>query len=274
MLTQPMEIFAGPCVLESEELAMNVAEKLATMGQKFGKDIVITFKGSFDKANRTSIESYRGPGLEEGLRLLEKVRKTFSLPVVTDFHVPSQAKEVASVVDVLQVPAFLCRQTDMIVEGAKACQKYSCRLKIKKGQFLAPEQTKYIVEKATHFIPKSDILLTERGSCFGYGRLIVDMTSFNIMNSFGVKTVHDATHSVQRPEGMTTGGQREQILTLSMAAVAAGADAIFMETHPDPSRALSDAATQLPLDQLQSIVSRIIDVYQSTNNSYRTPLSD
>lgn len=259
----PMEIFAGPCVLESEQLAMNVAEKLATVGQEFQEDITITFKGSFDKANRTSVESYRGPGLEEGLRLLEKVRETFALPVLTDFHVPSQAKEVAPVVDVLQIPAFLCRQTDMIVEGARACQKYSRRLKVKKGQFIAPEQTKYIVEKATHFIPKSDLLLTERGSCFGYGRLIVDMTSFNIMKSFGVKTVHDATHSVQRPKGGVTGGQPDQILTLAMAAIAAGADAVFMETHPNPSQALSDAATQLPLNQFKNLISHLLNIYQS-----------
>ncbi len=257
-----MEVFAGPCVLESESLAMTVAETLASLNQELGESVSITFKGSFDKANRTSINSYRGPGLEEGLRLLEKVKTTFSLPVLTDFHLPSQADDVASVVDVLQIPAFLCRQTDMIVEGAMACKKYQRRLKVKKGQFIAPEQTEYLVEKAAHFIPRSNILLTERGSCFGYGRLVVDMTSFSIMKSFGAKVVHDATHSIQRLGGATTGGgPREQILTLSMAAVAAGAEALFMETHPDPSQALSDSATQLPLHNLRDVINRLLDIY-------------
>ena len=150
----PLEIFSGPCTLESEGLVMNIAEKLTLLNEEFKNDIALIFKGSFDKANRTSIDSYRGPGLEEGLRLLEKVQKTFKLPTLTDFHLPSQAEPVAEVVDVLQIPAFLCRQTDIIVAGAKACQKYRRRLKVKKGQFLAPEQTKYIVQKAAHFIPK------------------------------------------------------------------------------------------------------------------------
>ena len=264
---ESMEIFAGPCVLENESLVMGVAEKLALMNQEFGGKISVTFKGSFDKANRTSLSSYRGPGLREGLDLLAKVKENFSLPVLTDFHLPSQAEEVASVVDVLQVPAFLCRQTDLIVEGAKACQKYGRRLKIKKGQFLAPEQMEYIVQKANNFIPKEKILLTERGSCFGYSNLVVDMTSFNIMKSFGVKTVHDATHCVQQPGGKTTGGRSEQILTLAMAAVAAGADAVFMETHPNPPQALSDAATQIPLEQLPHIVKRLLSIYQVRNEN-------
>lgn len=257
-----MEIFAGPCVLESEKLVMEVAETLALIDQEFN-DITITFKGSFDKANRTSIDSYRGPGLEEGLKLLEKVKKTFGLPVLTDFHLPSQAGSVASIVDVLQVPAFLCRQTDMIVEGALACKKHKSRLKIKKGQFMAPEQTKYIIEKASHFIPKSDILLTERGNCFGYGRLIVDMLNFNIMKDYGVKVVHDATHSTQRPGGITTGGGKHgEALSLAMAAIAAGADGIFVETHSNPSQALSDAATQLPLNQLREVINRVLSIYK------------
>ena len=264
-MDHPMEVFAGPCVLENEKLAMDVAEKLAVINQKFRNEITMTFKGSFDKANRTSVDSYRGPGMEEGLHLLEKVKQTFSLPVLTDFHLPSQAEDVARVVDVLQVPAFLCRQTDMIVEGARACKKYGRRLKVKKGQFVAPEQTKYIVQKANHFISKKEILLTERGSCFGYSHLVVDMTSFNIMKSFGVKTVHDATHSVQRPGGTTTGGCSEQMLPLTMAALAAGADAVFMETHPTPVKALSDAATQIPLEQLPDIMTRLLDVYRAVH---------
>ena len=258
-----MEIFTGPCVLESESLTMTVAENLARLNEEFGDEISITFKGSFDKANRTSLDSYRGPGLDEGLRLLQKVKEDFALPVLTDFHLPSQAEDVASVVDTLQIPAFLCRQTDLIVEGAKACQKYERRLKIKKGQFIAPEQTEYIVQKANQFIPKESILLTERGSCFGYSHLIVDMTSFNTMKSFGVKTVHDATHCVQQPGGKTTGGHPEQTLTLAMAAIAAGADAIFMETHPCPPQALSDASTQIPLKQLPHIIKRLLNIYRA-----------
>ena len=262
-MNNPLEIFAGPCVLESEELTMEVARHLTTLKQSFEKDLTITFKGSFDKANRTSSESYRGPGLKEGLRLLEHVRQTFKLPVITDIHLPEQAEPVAEVVDVLQIPAFLCRQTDLVVAGAKACHKYRRRLKIKKGQFLAPEQTKYIVQKATPFIPSSDILLTERGSCFGYERLIVDMGSFSVMKRFGVKTVYDVTHSIQKPGGKTTGGYPEQASTLAAAALAAGADALFMETHPRPSQARSDAATQIPLEQLQTIIEKLLNIYKN-----------
>ena len=258
----PLEVFAGPCVLESEQMVMGMAEGLAHVNEQCSPLIQITFKGSFDKANRTSMGSYRGPGMEKGLRLLEKVKNTFDLPVVTDFHLPSQANDVACVVDTLQVPAFLCRQTDMIVEGAKACKKYGRRLKIKKGQFMAPEQTKYIVQKAHRFMPKKNILLTERGSCFGYSRLVVDMTSFSIMKSFGVKTVHDVTHSVQRPGGKTTGGCPEQAIPLALAAITAGADAIFLETHPDPPNALSDKDSQLPLVDFPSIVSQFIFMYR------------
>ena len=264
-MSAALEIFAGPCVLESEELAMEVARHLTDMEESFDKNIAITFKGSFDKANRTSVESYRGPGLEEGLRLLEKVKKTFGLPLVTDIHLPEQAQAVAEVVDVIQIPAFLCRQTDLIVAGAKACQKHRRRLKIKKGQFLAPEQTEFIVQKATPFMPPSNILLTERGSCFGYERLIVDMGSFSVMKNFGAKTVYDVTHSIQKPGGRTTGGYPQQASTLAAAALAAGADALFMETHPHPSHALSDSATQIPLAQLHSIVERLLAIYRTSH---------
>ena len=262
-MNAPLEIFAGPCVLESEGLAMEVAQHLADMQQTFGKDIALTFKGSFDKANRTAADSYRGPGLQEGLRTLEKVRQTFDLPLVTDIHLPQQAEAVAEVTDVIQIPAFLCRQTDLVIAGAKACQKHRRRLKIKKGQFLAPEQTEYIVQKVTPFIPARDILLTERGSCFGYERLIVDMGSFAIMKKFGVKTVYDVTHSIQKPGGKTTGGYPEQASTLAAAALAAGTDALFMETHPCPSQALSDAATQIPLERLRPMVERLLTIYQT-----------
>lgn len=258
------DFFIGPCVLESEELALTIADRLVKELKPFEDKITLTFKGSFDKANRTSIQSYRGPGIDEGMRIMEKVKKTFGLPTLTDFHESHQAMKLAEVIDVLQVPAFLCRQTDMIAAGAEACKKYNRILKVKKGQFLSPEETKNIVDKASTIIPKSQILLTERGSSFGYNNLVVDMASFQIMKSFGVKTVHDATHCVQRPGGLgtQTGGKREQILVLAKAAVAAGCDGIFMETHPNPEKALSDSATSLPLDNVKAIVEQLLRIYE------------
>lgn len=257
-----IDFFIGPCVLESEILAMQVAEFLVKDLEKFSDKIKLTFKGSFDKANRSAIDSYRGPGIDEGLKILEKVSKEFNLETITDFHAPEQADLVASVVDVLQVPAFLCRQTDMIIDGAKACKRYGARLKVKKGQFLAPEDTKNIVEKAENFLEKKEILLTERGTSFGYNNLIVDMASFQIMKSFGVKTIHDATHCVQRPGGLgkSTGGKREQIFTLAKAAAAAGADGFFMEAHPNPEKALSDATSQLPIHQVKDLIEVILKI--------------
>jgi 2-dehydro-3-deoxyphosphooctonate aldolase (KDO 8-P synthase) len=264
-MTKPkLNFYIGSCVLESEELALTIADRLMKDLKPFEDKITLTYKGSFDKANRTSINSYRGPGIDEGMRILEKVKTTFGLPVLTDFHEASQAMKLATVVDVLQVPAFLCRQTDIIAAGAEACAKYGRILKVKKGQFLSPEETKNIVDKAATILPKNQILLTERGSSFGYNNLIVDMASFQIMKSFGVKTVHDATHCVQRPGGLgtATGGKREQILVLAKAAIAAGADGVFMETHPNPDKALSDAATSLPLDQIKEIVAQLLRIYE------------
>ena len=257
-----MDFFIGPCVLENETLAMTVAERLVKDLEPFKDKINLSFKGSFDKANRSAIDSYRGPGLDEGLRILEKINKEFGLKTITDFHAPEQAEVVASVVDTLQVPAFLCRQTDMIIEGAKACQRYGGQLKIKKGQFLSPGDTKNIVEKAQNFLELDKILLTERGTSFGYNNLIVDMASFQIMKSFGVRTIHDATHCVQQPGGMgkTTGGKREQIETLAKAAVAAGADGIFMEAHPKPAKALSDATNQLELDKVKGLLEKLLAI--------------
>lgn len=257
-----MDLFIGPCVLESEKLAMTVAEAVLNDLEEFKDKLEISFKGSFDKANRSSIDSYRGPGIDEGLRILEKVSKEFNVKTITDFHFPEQADLVASVVDTIQVPAFLCRQTDMIVEGAKACKRYGAQLKIKKGQFLAPADAKNIVEKAENYIGKDKILLTERGTSFGYNNLVVDMGSFQIMKSFGVRTIHDATHSVQMPGGLgkSTGGKREQIPALAKAAIAAGADGIFMEAHPDPSKALSDATNQLPLSDVKSLVGKLLEI--------------
>ena len=223
MQKKPLMIFAGPCVLENRNLALEIAGSLKEALRPFGEEVEFTFKGSFDKANRTSLSSYRGPGMEEGLEILAAVKDEIKVPVMTDFHLPNQALPVAEVCHVLQVPAFLCRQTDLVVEGARAAGKYGRILKIKKGQFLSPHEAQNIVEKVTPNLPKDQILLTERGSSFGYNNLVVDMASFQIMKSFGVKVVHDATHSVQQPGGLgkSSGGKREQIVVLAQAAVAA-----------------------------------------------------
>lgn len=262
-MKQKLEFIMGPCVIESESMVMHIAEALKKDLEPFKNQINLTFKASFDKANRTSVNSFRGPGMDTGLRILENVRKNFGLPVLTDFHHHDQADPVAAIVDILQVPAFLCRQTDMIVEGANAAKKYNRVLNIKKGQFLSPEDTGNIVDKASSILSKDKIFLTERGVSFGYNNLIVDMSSFQVMKAFGVRTIYDATHSVQRPGGLgtATGGKREQVEVLARAAVAAGADGIFIETHPDPIKALSDASTSLPLSEIPRIVDTLVKIY-------------
>lgn len=257
-------LFAGPCVLESRDLLQTVADVLSELQSTYQDKVEIYFKGSFDKANRTSFHSYRGPGLDEGLKMLQEVRQKWKLKLITDFHLPEQAESIAEVVDVLQVPAFLCRQTDMIFAGASAAKKHNRILKIKKGQFLSPYDTEQIVLKAKHFLTPEQILLTERGTSFGYNHLVVDMTSFSIMKSFGVKAIHDATHCVQRPGslGGATGGMRSQIDGLTKAAIASGCDGIFFETHPQPTKALSDAATSLPLCEIKNLVKQWVELYQ------------
>ena len=259
-----MRFFIGPCVLESEELVQEIADFLSQK-LKGIEGAQLVFKGSFDKANRTSIDSFRGPGIDKGLKMLESVKRRYGLELVTDYHTADQADEVASVVDYLQVPAFLCRQTDMVVAGAKACAKYKKNLKIKKAQFLAPWDMENVVAKAATYLDKKNIFLTERGTCFGYNNLIVDMASFQIMKSFGVQTVHDATHCVQKPGGLgqITGGKREQILSLARAAVAAGADNIFMECHPRPDEALSDKTTSLQMEKVPGIVEQLLKLRQT-----------
>ncbi len=256
------QFFIGPCVIESRELCFQVAEYLVNNVKSDEYDL--TFKASYDKANRSSIKSFRGLGAEKGLQVLADVKEKYGLPVLTDFHSPDQADEVASVVDVLQIPAFLCRQTDMILAASKALAKHGGSLKVKKGQFLSPHETKNIVEKASEHLPKDRIMLTERGTSFGYNRLIVDMSSFNIMKSFGVKTVHDATHCVQRPGAMGTftGGDRDSIVPLARAAIAAGADGVFMETHPNPPEALSDKTTALELEKVPKIVKDLFAIHK------------
>jgi len=256
-----MKVFLGPCMLESWDLCEVVATELVRL-QKIFPDLDIHFKGSFDKANRSSIDSKRGPGIELGLDYLKRVKKDFGLKTITDFHSGDQADRVAEVVDVLQVPAFLCRQTDVIIAGSEACKKYDRILKVKKGQFLSPEEAKNIVDKASSILPKDKILLTERGTSFGYNCLVVDMGSFSIMNQLGVETIHDATHCVQRPggRGTSTGGRRELIIPLARAAMAAGAKGLFLEAHPNPEKALSDSATQMPLEKLEGILKELTQI--------------
>ncbi len=242
---------AGPCVIESQDLLKIIAERLAELATQTGHPFV--FKASFDKANRTSLGSFRGPGLEEGLRMLERVSKETGLPVTTDVHEPSHADPCSEVCSILQIPAFLARQTDLLVAAADAAVRRNICVNIKKPQFLAPEDTVYAVRKC-EARGLENVLLTERGTTFGYGRLVNDFRCIPIMQGLGVPVVFDATHSVQLPGGTTTGGQREMILPLARAAVAAGADAVFFETHPNPGEAMSDGPNMVQLDQAEKLV--------------------
>ncbi|MBF0297135.1 MAG: 3-deoxy-8-phosphooctulonate synthase [Oligoflexia bacterium] len=259
-----LDLFIGPCVLESETLAIEIADHITKELKEFESEISITFKASYDKANRTSINSFRGPGINKGLKILQKIKDVYKLPILTDFHSAEEASLVAKYADVIQVPAFLCRQTDMILAGAHAAKEFNRILKIKKGQFLAPEDTKNIIDKATTLLPKDKIIITERGISFGYNNLIVDMTSFQIIKGFGVKTVYDATHSVQCPGGMgqLTGGKREFIEVLAKAALAAGAQGIFLETHPNPDKAFSDPFTSWPLHKVKPLIETLLKIYR------------
>ncbi len=249
---------AGPCVIESRELCLGVADRLAELAERLKVEIV--FKSSFDKANRTSIDSFRGPGLEEGLKILEQVRSESGLKITSDIHTPAQAEPAGEVLDLIQIPAFLSRQTDLLRAAAKTDKPVN----VKKGQFLAPED----MAQAAAKLEKSGcrkILLTERGSAFGYHNLVVDMRSLVIMGRLGHPVVFDATHSVQRPGGLgnRSGGEREYIVPLARAAVAAGADGVFMEVHPDPDRALCDGPNSLPLDGLEDLLSSLLRVADS-----------
>ncbi len=253
-----LPIIAGPCVIESKDHALMIAETIKNIAEKLG--IQYIYKSSFDKANRTSIDSPRGPGIEEGLRILQEVKTQIDVPIITDVHHPSQAKMVSEIVDMLQIPAFLCRQTDLIIATAETGKPVN----IKKGQFLSPNKMKYTVEKAKQ-IGNDSIVLTERGSMYGYDNLIVDMRSIPIMQETGQPVIFDATHSAQSPglSGKTTGGLREFIPTMTRSAIAAGCDGLFIEVHDDVEKALSDANTQWPLDQLENLLEqskRIWDV--------------
>ncbi len=245
----PLLLIAGPCVIESRESALRHAERIRALAARAGLPVV--YKSSFDKANRTSLQAFRGVGLEEGLRILEEIRRELGLAVLTDVHEQAQIAPVASVVDVLQTPAFLCRQTDFVVAVARAGKPVN----LKKGQFLSPWEMGRVVEKARS-TGNPDLLVTERGFAFGYQNLVADMRAIPVLAETGCPVVFDATHSVQRPgaAGTASGGDRAFVPTLARAAVAAGCDAVFLEVHEDPDRALSDGATSLRLDDLPPLL--------------------
>ena len=254
-LDRPLFLIAGPDTLESEQLCLDVAGQLKEHTGKLGMPYI--FKGSFDKANRTSGKSYRGPGMEEGLKILAKVRQQIGVPVLTDVHEDTPLAEVAAVVDVMQTPAFLCRQTNFI----RSATRQGKPLNIKKGQFLSPWEMKNVVEKAQSTGNKQ-ILVCERGFSFGYNNLVVDMRGLAAMRETGCPVVFDATHSVQLPggQGTASGGQREFVPVLARAAVAVGISGLFMETHPDPSSAKSDGPNAWPLDQMETLLTTLVNL--------------
>lgn len=251
----PLFLIAGPCVIESEALALETAGHLKEICHSL--DISFIYKSSFDKANRSSVNSYRGPGFEQGLRILEKVKSQIKIPILTDVHEDTPLLEVSSVVDVLQTPAFLCRQTNFIQKVAAMNKPVN----IKKGQFLAPWDMKHVVEKA-RAVGNDQIMVCERGVSFGYNNLVSDMRSLQIMRSTECPVVYDATHSVQLPggQGESSGGQREFIPALARAAVAVGISGIFMETHPNPEQALSDGPNSWPLHQMKDLLSQLVEI--------------
>lgn len=272
MASDPMTLIAGPCVIEDEGFVIEVAQELKR--QLAGLPVEFYFKASFDKANRTSQDSFRGPGMTKGLKILDRVRAKTGLPLVTDLHTPDQAEPVAAVVDYLQIPAFLCRQTDLIEAASRAALTHGRRLNVKKGQFLAPWDAKNIVNKCRAAAQETGkqparadwLTLTERGVTFGYNALVVDMISFQTMSAFGVPTIYDATHSIQVPGGAgggaKTGGKREYLETLARAAMAAGADGLFMEVHPEPARAKSDGPNALYLEHAGAFVRQMLEIRQ------------
>lgn len=254
---RPLALIAGPCVIESRDHCLMLAERISALATKLG--LAYVFKASYDKANRSSIKSYRGPGLEAGLETLAAVRESVGAPVLSDVHEPAQASAAGEVLDCLQVPAFLCRQTDLLL----ACAKTGKCVNVKKGQFLAPEKMCLVAEKVRS-AGNENVVLTDRGTFFGYERLVNDFTGLGVMRRFA-PVVFDATHSVQHPGagGSVTGGAREFIPLLARAAIAAGVDALFLEVHDDPARALSDAATVWPLDRLEELLTSCVRVREA-----------
>ncbi|WP_457578049.1 3-deoxy-8-phosphooctulonate synthase [Desulfomarina sp.] len=252
---QPLLLIGGPCALESEEIARTVAGKMQEICDCLG--ISYVFKASFDKANRTSLSSYRGPGLDKGLKILASIRESMQLPVISDVHDAGQVNAAAEVLDIIQIPAFLCRQTDLLTEAARTGKVVN----VKKGQFVSPWDMKNVVDKLRG-VGGRKIMLVERGASFGYNNLVVDMRSLPIMRSLGCPVIFDATHSVQLPGGAggSSGGQREFIEPLARAATAAGIDGLFMEIHPDPRNALCDGANSIALDDVEEVLKRIIKI--------------
>ncbi|MDT8437311.1 MAG: 3-deoxy-8-phosphooctulonate synthase [Gemmatimonadota bacterium] len=251
----PLALIAGPCVIESEEACLRLAAGLAEIAGRLGADLV--FKASFDKANRTSLSSFRGPGLDEGLRILARVREETDLPVLSDVHEVSQVAAAAEVLDVLQVPAFLCRQTDLLLAAGAAGRPVN----LKKGQFLAPGDVRHAVAKVRS-TGNDDVLVTERGTSFGYGDLVADLRGLAVLRETGAPVVFDATHAVQRPgaAGGASGGERRHVPALARAAAAAGIDALFLEVHDDPDAALSDGPNTLPLHRVEAVLRPVLDI--------------
>ena len=258
---RPFLLLAGPCVLESEGLAREVAAELALICRRLG--ISYVFKSSFDKANRTALNSFRGPGLERGLRTLARIKEQEGVAVVSDVHETSQVAAAAEVLDIIQIPAFLCRQTDLLVAAAQSKRAIS----LKKGQFMSPWDMKYAVAKIKES-GNNSLMLLERGVSFGYNNLVVDMRSFPILRGLGCPVIYDATHSVQLPGGAggSSGGQREFIPTLARAAAAAGLDGIFMEVHPDPDKALCDGPNSMPLSKVEALLKQLLAIHEAVDH--------
>ncbi|MFB3851199.1 MAG: 3-deoxy-8-phosphooctulonate synthase [Acidobacteriota bacterium] len=254
-------LIAGPCVIESREHCLKIAQEIKKISEDLKMEIV--FKSSFDKANRTSLDSYRGPGLKKGLEILSLVKKETGLKVLTDVHETCQVEETANIVDIIQIPAFLCRQTDLLIASAKTGKVVN----VKKGQFLAPEDMKFAVEKLVKNGAK-EIFLTERGTFFGYHNLVVDFRSIPIMKEFGVKVIFDATHSVQKPSASEgkSGGESQFIPLLAKAAAAVGADGFFFEVHDNPQKALSDGANSLKLEYFKKLLVKIFEIYRAAED--------
>ena len=259
-LDAPLFLMAGPCVIESKTCCINIANRLREIGQRTGVGII--FKASFDKANRSSLRSFRGPGLQKGLEILSEVRRRTNLPVMTDVHEPAQAALVGEVVDCLQIPAFLCRQTDLLC----ACARTGKPVNVKKGQFLSPVEMKNVVEKIRACKNKK-IMLTERGTFFGYNRLVNDMTAIDSMKKLGCPVIFDATHSTQQPGGLgnASAGRREMAPILAKAAIAAGANGLFIEVHTEPEKAKSDAACIMPINWLEDLLTACKQIFEIVN---------
>lgn len=257
---RPLTIICGPCVIESEDFALRAAAELQEIFSHTPFQFI--FKASYDKANRTSIHSFRGPGIDQGLKILSRIQREFDLPVLTDIHTTEEALIAGEVCDVIQIPAFLCRQTDLIIAAGQT----PAAVNVKKGQFVSPWDMKNVVEKLLA-CGKQNIILTDRGTSFGYNNLVSDMRAIPIMQSFGFPVCFDATHSAQLPGGLGTasGGQREFIPTLAKASIAAGANALFIEAHPDPAHAKSDAGTVMPYDALKTLLSQVERLYEAVH---------